>query len=119
MRKVQLTFASLALCAVLAFAAVVAFAAPASVRQAASPTASAAADVYCPRGEKRRRQNAVKTAQRRLRTFNRQMLRTRKLYFRTHRGAAARARYVKRQKAQQKALKARIKAAQRRLRRCN
>lgn len=89
--------ASLAAAALLATLSVVALAAPNAIGLAASPSAGAAQAEYCPPGERDARRAAV-------RRYTRQLASVRKAYFRTHRSAKQRAAFVKKQRAQLKAL---------------
>ena len=87
----------MAACAAVALFAVVALAAPHAVSRTAAPHAGAAQAEYCPKGEKARRQRA-------LRAYQRQMVRNRKAFFRTHPSPAQRRAFVKKQQAQLRAL---------------
>lgn len=89
----RVAIGALAVCAVIALGVLVGTAAP----RALVPTASAAQGVYCPPGELRRRFLALKR-------FTNQMPRQKARYFRTTRSPHARAVFVRKQNAQQKAL---------------
>ncbi|MEX2211731.1 MAG: hypothetical protein WD689_08225 [Gaiellaceae bacterium] len=89
----RLAVALAAACAVLALGALIVTAAP----QALVPQASAAQAEYCPPGELRRRFQAYKR-------FTKQMSQQRYRYFQLTRSARARAAFVRKQKAQQRAL---------------
>ena len=91
----------LAVAAILAVGAVVAFAAPGSVSRAAALDGGAAKAVYCPPGEKKRRQAAVTN-------YRKGMAAARARYFRTHGNAKDRQRFVNAQNAQLKALQRRL-----------
>ena len=89
----RLLFAALAAAAVLALGALVAAAAPGAF----VPTLSAAEAEYCPPGEAQRRLRAYKA-------FTKQMSRQRYRYFQQTKNRRLRAAFVRKQKAQQKAL---------------
>jgi hypothetical protein len=100
-QRLRIAVAALAAGAILAVGAVVAFAAPGSVGRAASPSGGAARAVYCPPREKARRKAA-------LAKFRKGMVAARRRYFRTHPRASDRARFVKAQNAQLKALQRKL-----------
>src|SRR5207244_11719442 len=81
----------------LAGGARVALAAPKAVTQVANPRASAARAVYCPAGEKKRRQGE-------LTAFIRAMTAARKTYFASHPSAKDRTTFLHAQRAQLHAL---------------
>jgi hypothetical protein len=98
MDRVKHIVAVLAVGALLALGAVVAFAAPSALANVATPSAGAAQAEYCPPGELARRQAA-------LRNYNRQMAKAKARYFKLVKNKKKRAAFVKKQIAQQKALK--------------
>jgi hypothetical protein len=98
MDRVRNTIVVLAAAALIALAAVVALAAPSALANAASPSASAAHAAYCPPGEKNRRKAA-------LRNYTKQMAKARARYFKLVKNKKKRATFVRKQVAQQKALK--------------
>jgi len=85
-------------------AAVDALAAPGALGRAASPHGGAAQAVYCPPRTKAQLKRAIAAYQKRI-------LRDRARYFRTHRSAKKRARFVRLQRQ-------RLETLQKRLRRC-
>lgn len=96
-KAIRILIASLAAAATLAMLSVVALAAPNAVGLAASPTGGAAQAEYCPPAERAARQAALKR-------YTKQMVATRKTYFRKNRAAKTRAAFVKKQQAQLKVL---------------
>jgi Spy/CpxP family protein refolding chaperone len=97
MTVVRLSIATAAVAALLAVGALVALAAPKAVANAASPKAGAGHAVYCPGGEKKRRQQQ-------LNAFIRTMQAARKTFFATHPKASDRTRFLQQQQAQLHAL---------------
>jgi hypothetical protein len=97
----RIALAVLAVAAVLVLGSLVATAAPGAL----APTISAAQAEYCPPGELQRRVRAYKA-------YTKQMSRQRYRYFQQTRSLRLRATFVRKQKAQQKAL---LRA----VRRCN
>jgi hypothetical protein len=93
MKLVRLSLAGLSLAAVLALGAVVAFAAPNALGRAASPNGGAARAVYCSDGVVKQLKAVVKA-------YRQRIPRDRARYFKSHKSAAARARFVKLQKSQ-------------------
>jgi len=91
--RMRLLLAVLAATAVVVLGSLVATAAPSAL----SPTISAAQAEYCPPGEVRRRLRAYKA-------YTKQMSRQRYRYFQQTRNPRLRAAFVRKQKAQQKAL---------------
>lgn len=91
---VRLTVAALAVAAALVLGALVATSAPGAL----VPRASAVTAEYCPPGELARRLRAYKA-------FTKQMSRQRYRYFRLTRSPRLRAVFVRKQKAQQRALR--------------
>jgi hypothetical protein len=103
----------LAVVVVVAIGSVVALAAPAAVVSTASSAARADAAEYCPPEEKQRREAAVEAAQGELaahraayKVFLKQQQAARTRYFKTHPKAKDRVAFLRRQQAQQKAMKA-------------
>ena len=117
-KTARILIATLATTLTLALGAVVALAAPGAVTKASSPQAGAAKAAYCPAGEKKRRQQEFKRAQAQLKAFQKGQLAARKQYFRTHPKAKDRVAFLKRQKAQEKAMKAIVKRKQREFAQC-
>jgi hypothetical protein len=89
----RLLLAALAVTAVVVLGSLVAVAAPSAL----APTASAAHAEYCPAGEVQRRLRAYKA-------YTKQMSRQRYRYFQQTKNRRLRAVFVRKQKAQQKAL---------------
>ena len=105
MKAVRISLAVVAASAAVALFAVFALAAPNAVSRTVAPNAGAAQAEYCPKGERARRVRALKA-------YQRQMVRNRKAFFRTHPRPAQRRAFVKKQKAQ-------LRALQRAVARCN
>jgi hypothetical protein len=97
-QRLRLVVAVFAVAIVVSIGAVLALAAPGALSQAASPNAGAAKSEYCPAGEQARRKAA-------LRHFQKNMLKNRRRFFRTHKSPAARKRFVKKQQKQLRALR--------------
>ena len=122
MKTLRTLISILAVVVAVAIGSVVALAAPAAVVTTASPAARADASAYCPPEEKQRREAAVEAAQGELaahraayKVFLKQQQTARKRYFKTHPKAKDRVAFLKKQQAQQKAMKAQEKRLQNRL----
>jgi hypothetical protein len=102
-KAARLLIATVSASLALAVLAVVALAAPEAIGNAASPSAGAAAAVYCPAGELSRRETAVTR-------YKRQVAAAKKAYFRKVKNAKKRKAFVKKQTAQLKALQRAVAA---------
>lgn len=104
-RPIRIVLAVVSAAALVGIGAVVAVAAPGALGRAASPQGGAAQSVYCP-------PRLIRQLKASIAAYQKRILKDRARYFRTHKSAKQRARFVRLQRQQ-------LQTLQRRLRRCD